>query len=561
MKKPTTLITLLLILSGFSLSAQPGGQFILQSGKFSVGYDIIGTQANTFVLTGRTISTSGNDYDILLAEVDTMGNLLGSRSFGGPDYEMGYQLIERSANSWYLTGRTESYGAGNADMFLAVVSLDAGHNFAIDWFKTYGGAGASFNFGGFEVPEDIEWASHNRLAMFGHGSSDFSTDGMGDPDMYLVITDTLGNQLQTVTTGEIPFGSDYGMDFVPTQDGGYALMGYGGISSGTFFTKLDSSGNRMFSKKWNVDLFFAQEGLHGAALLEHQDGGFYLLGYLDPQYPLGGDPTPARLILIRTDSAGNRLWDRAYKIPTHFNGPSFDVNRMNMIYMPDSSLLIGGTHLDDSLREYQQPFLANISQSGEVLWRKRYPASDRIYLENIRIVNGSMIAGVGYAENFQSGITTIHPMYFFTNLSGDLCRAMSLTTDTLNIDLTPANLPRDSVSSGGTQGDAVPASMAVAYTPGDACILMSAPHPGRQTGGLVLWPHPVSGQINVQLQEDVLKEISIFDLSGTRIYHQQMQQLPGESVSLNLPHLPAGIYLMRVDGQKSRQTEKFTIIR
>ena len=79
----------------------------------------------------------GARSDFWLVKTDANGSVQWDRTYGGSDYEIAYSVVQSSGGGYALAGYTKSFGAGNADFWL--VKTDASGN--IEWNKTYGGSG------------------------------------------------------------------------------------------------------------------------------------------------------------------------------------------------------------------------------------------------------------------------------------------------------------------------------------------------------------------------------------------------------------------------------------
>ena len=91
------------------------------------------TQDNNIVIAGSKISTSG-DPDMLLMKTDVEGNLVWEKTYGGPQEEMGYSLELTQDGGFIIVGFTDSYGAGNKDVF--IVRTDSNGDSL--WTRTFG---------------------------------------------------------------------------------------------------------------------------------------------------------------------------------------------------------------------------------------------------------------------------------------------------------------------------------------------------------------------------------------------------------------------------------------
>jgi hypothetical protein len=89
-------------------------------------------------VTGRTVSFGAGPYAALLLKYGPDGTLLWQKTWGGKreDYVRGHVAVDPSG-SIYVTGKTESFGAGHADVLL----LKYDPNGTLLWQKTWGGTG------------------------------------------------------------------------------------------------------------------------------------------------------------------------------------------------------------------------------------------------------------------------------------------------------------------------------------------------------------------------------------------------------------------------------------
>ena len=93
---------------------------------------------------------------------------------------------------------------------------------------------------------------------------------------------------------------------VQTSDKGYAIAGYtssyGAGWSDFWLVKTDSDGNKLWDKTYGgskIDRAYC--------VVQTSDGGYALAGYTE-SYGAGSDD----FWLVKTDSDGNKLWDKAY---------------------------------------------------------------------------------------------------------------------------------------------------------------------------------------------------------------------------------------------------------
>jgi len=77
-----------------------------------------------------------NGWDVILIKVNSLGEKEWEKHFGGSETDICYSVIQTNDKGYLLTGKTESYGSGNSDVWL--IKTDA--NGDEQWNKTFGGS-------------------------------------------------------------------------------------------------------------------------------------------------------------------------------------------------------------------------------------------------------------------------------------------------------------------------------------------------------------------------------------------------------------------------------------
>lgn len=129
-----------------------------------------------YIVTGSTIDTAGRN--VYLLKVDSIGNIIWEKSFGGLQDDYGFYTQETRDSGFVIVGKTFSFGNGSSDVYL--IKTDSLGNLL--WSKTFGGLGddegislKQTNDGGYMIVGTIFYASQNKL--------------------YLIKTDSSGNNL------------------------------------------------------------------------------------------------------------------------------------------------------------------------------------------------------------------------------------------------------------------------------------------------------------------------------------------------------------------------------
>jgi len=157
---------------------------------YDYGNSVQETQDGGYIIAGVTESFGAGEYDVYLIKTDSIGDTIWTKTYGGTDDDFGYSVQETQDGGFIIAGRTSSFGAGNGDVYL--IKTDAVG--ATVWTKTYGGTDDD---GGCSVQETQD----GGFIIAGWTNS----FGAGWEDVYLIKTDSLGNVgLEEETASVVP---------------------------------------------------------------------------------------------------------------------------------------------------------------------------------------------------------------------------------------------------------------------------------------------------------------------------------------------------------------------
>jgi hypothetical protein len=285
---------------------------------------------NSTVLAGYTTSFGAGGSDVWLVKVTSQLNFLNGqpwiyrdmvdwrKTYGGAQDDGAKSVIQAGDGGYIIAGYTKSYGAGGFDMYLVKVDSDGN----LLWNRTYGGSqddGANcivqVSDGGYII------AGYTNSGVQSQSAWLVKTDSSGQvqwnrtvPGMEvnsIIRTKDGGYVLATKyftgfelvkldSSGQVQWNQTYtGPDnsaaesAIQTNDGGYAIAGWENTSQTSTSARLiktDSSGNVQWDQTY--------AGLGAYALIQTSSGG----------YALTGD----RAFLIITNSSGHVQWNRNY---------------------------------------------------------------------------------------------------------------------------------------------------------------------------------------------------------------------------------------------------------
>ncbi len=133
-----------------------------------------------FVLVGYTKSFGAGEGDIWILKIDSMGNVLWSKTYGGVANDMASDVLPTSDGGFIIIGQTESFGTGGVDAW--ALKLDSNGN--IMWEKTYGGTAN-------DVVKSIKETVDGGFVLAGRSES----YGTGGSDAWILKLDSNGNMI------------------------------------------------------------------------------------------------------------------------------------------------------------------------------------------------------------------------------------------------------------------------------------------------------------------------------------------------------------------------------
>jgi hypothetical protein len=88
------------------------------------GYSVNQTSDGGYIITGYTASFGNGGFDVFVVRTNSFGDTLWTKTMGGPGDDIGYCVQETSDGGYIIVGRTDSYGAGEDDLWLIKLEPD-----------------------------------------------------------------------------------------------------------------------------------------------------------------------------------------------------------------------------------------------------------------------------------------------------------------------------------------------------------------------------------------------------------------------------------------------------
>jgi len=259
---PMRIISLLLLISA---CIQANGQISFYKTYSGNGYDkgegIVQLEDSSYVITGSSSSWSDNS-DAYLLHVDSLGNYLWSRNYGGQESDGGKRVLYNADLGFYVAGYSNSYNStGDYDAYLLRTDIN-GNDI---WHRTYG------NSNSWERINDAVMTLDSGIIMVGE-TVNMSTD---NSDIFIVRTTKDGDTLWTKTMGGI--GKDIANSIIKLNDhyliGGQYYIPDSAMIKG-FVLELNDLGEEI-----RFDTISDKSGHYFVTDLSLGIGKYYVIGY------------------------------------------------------------------------------------------------------------------------------------------------------------------------------------------------------------------------------------------------------------------------------------------
>jgi len=241
------------------------------------------------IVAGRTESyTHGND-DFSIYKLNSSGNKVWFKHYGGISYDRAFSIKQTSDGSYIVAGVSHSYTHGFADF--AIYKLNSSGDKV--WFKHYGGINDD-SAQSIQQTSDGGYVVAGYTASYTHGGADFA----------IYKLNSSGNKVWFKNYGGT--GNDVAYSIQQSSDGGYVIAGYtGSYTHGNkdfAIYKLNSSGNKVWFRHYGG----TQDDIPWS-IQQSSDGGYVIAGYTG-SYTHGNKD----FAIYKLDSNGDKVWFKHY---------------------------------------------------------------------------------------------------------------------------------------------------------------------------------------------------------------------------------------------------------
>ncbi|HDH97834.1 MAG TPA: hypothetical protein ENF70_01700 [Deltaproteobacteria bacterium] len=386
---------------------------------------------------GYIVAGIKNYSDLWILKLNSKGQTEWQKTYGGPDsegdvpYEHGFYIRQTIDGGYIVAGGTKSFGAGNYDFW--VLKLDT--TGAVEWQKTYGGAG-------YDYATSIQETGDGGYIVAGITQSFPETEPAKIWVLKLNADRTIG------------WENVYGVSYTPMDvpeiqarsDGGYVLGTT--VNDSLLLLELAGDGSIAWQKTYKEGDVSSLNSLRIT-----KDGGYIVAGWVNEIYtPYDIDPLGGKwdgFWLLKLNSEGAIIWQKTYgETQTDDEGYEYFEKAYSVEQTADGGYVVAGsksskTNCAGSRGIHDDIWILKLNSDGSIAWQKSYGGDCGEKAYSIVQTSDGGYAMAGYTDSFGAGGADAFILKIDPNGEIPACSAMG-TSNAIVID-TSANEPVMSV--------------------------------------------------------------------------------------------------------------------
>lgn len=498
--------------------------------KKDLFYKIISTSDGGFIACGYTNSLTGTSDDFLYVKLNSSGQMLWSKTYGGSGKERGQDIVETS-DGFTIAGYSTTPPAQYYDALVIHTSLNGN----VLWTKIIG---------------DTNYDDANTIKKLTDGGyiiGGQSTNGNKGLDQYLIRLNVSGDTLWTKRFGTL--GNDNIESLVLLSDG-FVLTGNTSTpltGDDGYLVKTDLNGTLIWSKTFGGS---DQDDFHRVE--KTTDGGFILSGTTSSY-----GPANPNMWLLKTNSSGDSTWARTFGGDNHDHGYS-------AVQTSDGGYIIAG-HTGSFGFNNEDGYVVKIGPDGTGSNKLKYitayslnsptcsGASTQVRV-TIRNFGNEAVSNIPVTVEITGSITQT----LFATFAGPLA-AQDLTT----ISFTPLI---NTISGGtytfkcftGISNDVYP--LRNTFTKAVTLSACTGIEDLQTQLGYSIYPNPSNGILVIDFNESYSKtKIELINITGDVVESFSINNTVDLRKSIDLSALSKGLYLLRVSSNEGFDVRRIVL--
>ena len=520
MKKHLCIIALFLTVTGLTCTAQMFQKTYGSSGN-DQAYCVQQTNDEGFIVAGQTAGFNPNFYyDVYLIKLSNIGDTLWTKWHRVGTYSLESRYVEQNSDSGYIVcGK-----AGNNGLLLRT---NAQGN--ILWSKIIVG----FNF---ITANEVHQTSDGGFIVIA------TVSPLTGPDYILLLKMDAGGNItwqKIFSSGASNY--DDGNSVRQTNDGGYIITGATvnlSVSSGMLLAKTDATGSVLWAKAFGAPGTFNI----GWSVRQTADSG-YVIGGQTVTTP----GTNYNAYMIKTNSTGDTLWTRAY------GGSNPDYARTVQQTGDGGYMLAGYTQSFGA--GGSDGYLLKTDSAGNLSWSKAYGgvSSDLFYF-GMQANDGGYIAA-GSTASFGSGSADVYLVK--TGASGNSgCNGINAGTVEYVPPCIPGTVTF-AVSSVVT-ASTLSLTTGSGGTETSLCLTTGIHEMENEELPITIYPNPFSSETKIAFNGIIQSgEVEIFTIHGKKIYSNKI--INATEVNVRVENMTPGMYFVKLHNGKHLSVRKVII--
>ncbi|NQV16855.1 hypothetical protein HQ531_15430 [bacterium] len=344
--------------------------------NYDQGYDLIELASGDLAIVGFSGSGDSGKADFHAAQLDAWGEMNWGSFHGGPEFDQCYAVVEDSEGNLFLGGLSNSFGSGDPDYYVVKLTADGDEV----WTQNYG-------YETYESGFDMILGPDNCILLAGaYSSSEYS-----ELDVGIIKLNSLGELLWQTHFGAE--GDDVGLSLTQSYDDQILVAGWtnstGPGEENILLMKLNQSGELLWEKA------LGSSGVERCnALIQCSDGGLLLAGYQFLGFEKNRD-----LYLLKTDAAGDLLWEASF-------GGQYNEVAHDIVECPEGGYVVAGTTESFSVGG-NDGYLLKVNEHGEELWSKTFGGISHDYIQSVTIAENGDFIMAGYTYSQGNGLSDL----------------------------------------------------------------------------------------------------------------------------------------------------------